>query len=352
MKAVVLKGPGVVAVEEREIPKLIDPRDALVRVRYTAVCGSDLHAYRAVEAVESFDYIAGHEFLGEVAAVGDAVTGLQIGDRVVSPFTISCGKCFYCTRGYSARCEQSLLFGSPRLDGGQAEYVRVPLAETTLLNLKDTPRLKDERILLFLGDVLPTGMYAVVNALEGIPRDQHVDLAIVGCGPVGICAIIAARHLLKDFASSQLIAFDSVPSRLAQAENLGARALSIDTDVVTAVRAATGGRGLDAVCEVVGHESALQLAFDCLRPFGRLSSVGVHNAPLPFSGEDCFSKNVTMIFGRCPVRSILPAALELIAVCEKQFDGFIDHFVPIEQAVEAYRLFDERRVHKVVFDLS
>lgn len=355
MKAITFHGPGNIQVSDVEIPKILHPKDAILKVQYSALCGSELHAYRGHEPTASLGYINGHEFTGHVVEVGAECT-IQLGDTVVSPFTTSCGSCWFCERGYSARCEHSQLFGSPGLNGGQAEYVRVPYASTTLLKTDDI-QLKDPKTLLFLGDIFPTGYFCIKNALKGFEMKEIIQIAVIGCGPVGLCCIIAALHLLKQYGhGSKLYAVDSVPSRLEAAKKLGAQVVQLDLSqpelVVAELRRLGDGRGMDAVCEVVGHPSALKLSFDSLRNFGRLSSVGVHNDPLPFTGEDCFLKNITCQFGRCPVRSILPEALEVMKAQEDLFEGFIDCVVNIDQAVWAYKEFDERRVNKVVFDLN
>ncbi|CCG83213.1 Putative uncharacterized protein [Taphrina deformans PYCC 5710] len=353
MKAVTFHGPGQVKVTREPVPQIRHPKDAILKVRYSALCGSELHAYRGHEAVASLNYINGHEFLGTVYQVGTECD-LRVGEQVVSPFTTSCGTCWFCERGYSARCEESLLFGSPALNGGQAEYVRVPHASTTLLRTAKI-EMRDEKTLLFLGDIFPTGYYCIKNALRNFPKTEDLHVAVFGCGPVGLCTIIAAQHLLASYGSStsKLYAVDSVPSRLEAAQKIGAVPIQLDLEhpehVSEELRKRSDGRGMDAVCEVVGHPSALLCSFNSLRPFGVLSSVGVHNDPLPFTGEDCFSKNITCHFGRCPVRSILPEAIAIMKAEEDHFEGFVDCIVDIDDAVDAYKRFDERKVNKVVF---
>lgn len=359
MNAITFHGPGKVQVSKMPIPTILHPKDAILKVRYSALCGSELHAYRGHESTSSVGFINGHEFTGTIHQLGPECKQLNLGDLVVSPFTTSCGTCWFCERGYSARCQHSLLFGSPGLDGGQAQYVRVPYADTTLLKLDDdTIKLRDEKTCLFLGDIFPTGYFCIKNALKQVKLGEDVQVAVFGCGPVGLCCIIAASHLLTEQygAKSTLFAIDSVSSRLQAAKKLGAVTITLDPEnpdsVVQELKRASDGRGMDAVCEVVGHPAALRSAFDSLRPFGVLSSVGVHNDPLPFTGEECFSKNVICQFGRCPVRSILPEAIEVMKAQEEKFEGFVDCVVGVEKAVWAYKEFDERRVNKVVFDFT
>lgn len=256
----------------------------------------------------------GHEFVGTVEQAGTAITTLKPGDPVVSPFTISCGSCFYCASGVSSRCEESRLFGTALLDGAQAEYVRVPLADSTLV--KAPPAVKDPKLYLLMADVFPTGFFAAENAFsngrpEGDaakPRGAKGDVVVVlGCGPVGLCAVVAAL----EYKPKALLAVDSVQSRLDKAEELGAEPWNYQTqgsELARRVEELTDGRGADAVIEVVGHSSALDTAFKLLRPWGIISSVGVHNGEIPWTGNQAYTKNLTIKMGRCPVRSMVHAA--------------------------------------------
>jgi threonine dehydrogenase-like Zn-dependent dehydrogenase len=189
---------------------------------------------------------------------------------------IPSGNCFYCQRGSTSRCENSLLFGSSSLDGGQAEYVRVPLADSTLVK---APEKISDRALILMADIFPTGFYGVKSALEmASPLDVgQSSLVVVGCGPVGLCAIVCALH----HRPRHVFAIDSVDSRLAEARKLGAEPLNFQRDeggMRARIRQATDGRGADMVVEVVGHSIALRTAFDLVRPFGVISSIGVHNS--------------------------------------------------------------------------
>lgn len=246
----------------------------------------------------------GHEFTGEVAEVGPEVREFQIGDRVVSPFTVSCGKCFYCTRGFSSRCARGQLFGTAVLDGGQAEYVRVPLADSTLFH---APSAIDEKKLVLMADIFPTGYFAASNAFRALDGDAVCNSTVLlfGCGPVGICALVSAL----DYQPKHLIAIDSVPSRLELARSLGAEAWNFQKDeqgLRERVKDLTDGRGADVVIEVVGHSSALRMGFEMLRPWGQMSSVGVHNGEIPWTGNEAYGKNLRLQMGRCPVRSKSP----------------------------------------------
>jgi threonine dehydrogenase-like Zn-dependent dehydrogenase len=218
----------------------------------------------------------GHEFTGRITEVGKGVKTLKEGDLVVSPFTTSCGECFYCKHGFSSRCEKSLLFGCPKLDGGQAEYVRIPTAEGTVMK---APEGLEKEALVLMADIFPTGMFAAKNAFKELSKEeaQESTVVLLGLGPVGLCALVNAL----DYKPKHLLAVDSVDSRLQQAKGLGAEPWNFMTDregLEKRVKELTEGRGADVVIEVVGLSPALKLGYDLLRPWGIISSVGVHNA--------------------------------------------------------------------------
>ncbi|KAJ5678561.1 uncharacterized protein N7477_004194 [Penicillium maclennaniae] len=252
----------------------------------------------------------GHEFTGEVTEVGPDVQRFKKNDRVVSPFTVSCGKCFYCEHGLSSRCAHCRLFGTAALEGGQAEYVRVPLADSTLFAI---PPSTDEKKLVLMADILPTGYFAAMNAFSGLDAKEVRDSTVLlfGCGPVGICALISAL----EYRPKKVLAIDSVPSRLKLAQSLGAESWNFkenEEELRRRVEELTESRGADIVIEVVGHSSALRMGFELLRPWGRISSVGVHNGEIPWTGNEAYGKNLRLQMGRCPVRSIFGDALEFL----------------------------------------
>ncbi|KAJ5316523.1 hypothetical protein N7508_001031 [Penicillium antarcticum] len=347
MQAVVFKGPLQVALELRPIPEIQAPTDVILKVRYTALCGSELHVFRGHQPSAN-GFIMGHEFTGEVSSVGSDVQSFKPGDRVVSPFTVSCGSCFYCKRGFSSRCAQSQLYGSAVLDGGQAEYVRVPLADSTLFH---APPEIDEKKLVLMADIFPTGYFAASNAFKALDKEeiQQSTVLLFGCGPVGLCAIASAL----DYKPKHLLAIDSVPARLEVAKGLGAEPWNFQEDEAglrQRVKDLTEGRGADVVIEVVGHSSALRMGFEMLRPWGHLSSVGVHNQEIPWTGNEAYGKNLRLQMGRCPVRSIFAPAMELLAKKQDVLNFMTHDIRPLSQAIQAYDDFNEMRSQKVIFE--
>ncbi|CAI6333190.1 unnamed protein product [Periconia digitata] len=347
MKAVVFKGPYKVAIEDRPIPKIQAPTDIIVKVDKTALCGSELHVFRGLEALEETDFIMGHEFTGTVEDMGSDVQSLKKGDRVVTPFTTSCGKCFYCKQECSSRCTESQLFGCPTLDGGQAQYVRVPLADSTVS--KAPEGIKDE-VLVLMADIFPTGWFAAHNGLKHLTKEaaKESTVVLVGCGPVALCALVN----ILDYQPKHVLAVDSVPSRLDLAKSLGAEPWNFQTNrkgLDERVKELTDGRGADVIVEVVGLSPALRMGFELVRPWGTISSVGVHNGEIPFTANDAYNKNLRMQMGRCPVRSVFGESLEALKRHQDKFGFMADKVMALSQAVEGYELFDQMKVQKVVF---
>jgi len=338
VKAITYHAPADLRVERVPDPVLLAPTDALVRVRLAAICGSDLHVWHGRETGLDPGTVMGHEFVGEVLEVGGKVSRIHPGDRVASPFTTSCGDCFYCRNGLTARCVRGELFGwverGQGLHGAQAELVRVPLADTTLFPLP--AELSDETGLL-LGDVLATGYHCA--RLGGAAGGTTV--AVLGCGPVGLMAVLAARELGAD----PIFALDSVPERLAWAARLGAEAIDLARgDAILRIRERTGGRGPDAVLEAVGSDEANRLAFELVRPGGTVSVVGVHHeAGFPFTPGQAYDKNLTWRIGRCPARYYMEGLIPLALRRQPELRGLFTHTVELAVGPDAYRMFAERR---------
>ncbi|KAJ4491626.1 chaperonin 10-like protein [Lentinula edodes] len=419
-----------IRVEDVPVPQIEDPDDAVVKVTLAGLCGSDLHIYRGQQPITKV-HITGHEFIGEVVKLGSnygpnaarSTSGrpnlyatLSVGDKVVAPFTVNCGECHVCRLGYTGRCPVGALFGSPKLDGGQAQFVRVPKAGGTLYNLSSPASwssaltatsdvetlLKNisDSSLLLLSDILPTGVFAATQLLahpkvqpmltgrswpsslnpsspaidlgSGLltQEDRLLTIAMIGLGPVGVCAAVALLDaLVQKGLPYRIVAIDINQSRREKMEKvyeaIGSDGKGQNGEFVVqgleeakeTVTKWTGDIGCTGVLEVVGNNSALTAAYDLARPFGVITSVGVH-APknVPFTGQDLYNKNISFDFGRCPARAMFPMAFELLVKRQDVFgkvgseSSLIDRVVDIRQASEMYRAFDQGQVGKVLFD--
>lgn len=338
MKAITFHGPGDLRVETVADPRIVEPTDVIVKVVLTAICGSDLHVYCGREPGLDLGTVMGHEFVGEVVEAGPDVRSLTCGDVVLSPFSTSCGRCFYCREGLTSRCVEGKLFGwiadGEGLQGAQAELARVPLADSTLIPVP--PGITVDEALL-LGDVMSTGYYCAQQA--GVrPGGTYV---VLGCGPVGLSAIVGVRELGAD----RIFAVDSVEERLNLAESFGATPIDFCRDDVAAVLSrVTDGRGADAVLEVVGNSSAHRAAVDLVRPGGTISVVGVHNeAQFAFSPAEAYDKNLTYRVGRCPARSVAPLLFDAVRSRKHDLSAIISHRLPLDRGAAAYPMFDEKR---------
>ncbi|HEX8059372.1 MAG TPA: alcohol dehydrogenase family protein [Cyclobacteriaceae bacterium] len=338
MKALTFTGFQNISYETIADPAIISDSDAIVKVKQCAICGSDLHVFYGREQGIDNHTAMGHEFSGEVVEVGRDVRILKKGDLVMSPFTTSCGKCFYCARGLTCRCVNSQFFGwvehGQGLHGGQSEYIRVPMADTTLVKIPEGI-ITDEA--LMMGDILSTGFYCAKQA-NTKPGETHV---VIGCGPVGLMAVIGARH----YGSDKLFAVDTIPERLAMAEKFGA--ITIDAskeDAVEKIKEATDGRGADAVMEAVGSSGAGKLAYDLIRPGGIISVVGVCNDPhLSFTPVQAYNKNLTYTVGRCPARAMIDELTPFVQTKKVDFTSIITHRMKLSEGVKGYDIFANKK---------
>ncbi len=344
MRALVFEGVGRIGVATVPDPSLVEPTDVIVRTEVAGLCGSDLHVYRGREVGLDPGTPMGHELLGEIVEVGAAVRRFAVGDRVVSPFSTACGDCFYCRHELPSRCSRGQLFGwieaGRGLAGCQAELVRVPLADSTLVG---APRELPAEEALLVGDVLATGWFAAANG--GVAPGASV--AIVGCGAVGVCAAGAARELGAAF----VLGIDPAPDRRRLAERFGAESSAPDGAVARALEA-TEGRGVDVVIEAVGSPQATTLGYELVRPGGTLSVVGVHAEPaLAISPGAIYDKNLTYRSGRCPARALMERLLPLVAARRLPLGELVSHRLPLAEGPAAYAAFDryEPGWTKVVF---
>jgi threonine dehydrogenase-like Zn-dependent dehydrogenase len=374
-------GKEKVSVETVPDPKILNQSDAIVKITSTAICGSDLHLYNGfVPTMESGD-VLGHEFMGEVVEVGRGVKNLKKGDRVVVPFPIACGSCFFCQKGLTSVCENSNpnawmaekmwghspagIFGYSHLlggyAGGQAEYARVPFADVNPIKIPDG--LKDEQV-LFLSDIFPTG-YMGADLCDIQPGDT---IAVWGCGPVGQFAMKSAFLL----GAERVIGIDRFPYRLQMArEKVGAETINYEeVDLLPTLKEMTGGRGPDACIDAVGLEShapglfgaydrakqavmletdrpiALREAIMACRNGGTVSVIGVYGGFIDkFPAGSMMNRSITIKTGQCHVQRYMKPLLERIQNGEIDPSFVITHRLPLEQAPQGYRMFRDKQDH-------
>lgn len=337
MQALTFGGIETIIYRSVDDPRILGPTDAIVKITLSGICGSDLHVYHGRETGLDEGTVMGHEFVGTVVETGNAVKRFRKDSRVLSPFTTSCGECFYCRIGLTCRCEKGNLFGWVQsghgLHGAQAQYIRVPMADTTLVSLSHD--LSGEKGLL-LGDIFSTGYFCAENA--GI--NEKGVYVVIGCGPVGLMAVIAAKHL----GAANLFAIDFSNERLEMAKQFGAVPLNpSSTDMKTEIMNTTNGRGADAVMEVVGSPDALRLAIDILRPGGAISSVGVHTAKnFSFSPGEAYDKNLVCKIGRCPAHYYAEKLLREEVIQRYPVENIITHRFALEKGAKAYEVFDKK----------
>jgi threonine dehydrogenase-like Zn-dependent dehydrogenase len=345
MLAAVFHGPGDVSAEEVPQPRPSAGHDVLIRVTDAAVCGSDLWTYRGQGRARPGDRI-GHEFAGEVIAIGSEVRWLRVGDWVIAPFRYSDGTCPHCAAGLPSSCPSGGLWGREVLDAGQGQFVRAPFADATLVKALPTGEAPPAVLaphLLTLADVLPTGYHAAHQARVG----PGSVVAVVGDGAVGLCAVLAAGLL----GAERVIAFGAHPDRLALAKRFGAETTSLlrGDDAVSLVREATAGLGADQVIEAVGTAASFDSAVAMARPGGTVSYVGLpHGVQLDLAR--LFPTNVTITGGIAPARRYLPELLPLVLDGRVLPGEVFTATVPLTQIEEAYRLMDQREAVKVLID--
>lgn len=379
MKAIVYKGTTNVSYEDAPDPKIQKPTDALLDVTLTAICGSDLHLYGGYNPAMKKGDILGHEFMGIIREVGKSVKKIKAGDKVIIPFPIICGECFYCTNNLPSLCENSnpnkkeleglygfggsALYGYSHLyggiPGGQAESVRILNAD---VNAFVVPKNIPDEKLLFLTDIFPTGYMAAENAMKGI---EIKTVAIFGAGPVGLFALKSAFLL----GVKRVIVIDKVPERLKLAKEHGAEVINYEknNDIVESLKKATDKRGPDAVIDAVGLEAegtgmekviektkhnlklqtdriaALRDAIQACRPGGVVSVPGVYTGFLDkFPMGAAFGKGLTFYMGQTHVHNYINKLLKLITTNKIDPSFLITHRLPLSEAPDAYKTFREK----------
>ena len=341
MRAVTFQAPGEVRIEEKPDPELSAADDALVRVEASGICGSDLHIFHGRVPVEP-GFTIGHEFVGTVLEAGPDVERVAAGDRVLGCFHVACATCVACLRGDYHRCERGRTFGHGSklgdLQGAQAELLLVPRANLTL---RRVPAGMADEVALFAGDVMGTGYHAVAHA--GVRAGDTV--AVLGLGPVGLCAVQAARAA----GAAAVFAVDSVEDRLAMAGRFGATPLHLDEDEPKrAVRAVTEGRGVDVVVDAVGDPAPLAMAISLCRDAGVVSGIGAYAGKGEVPLGLAWLKGLQLRLGLANVIAHVDRVLALIEAGKLDPTPLVTHHMSLDEADEAYRVYDQREALKIV----
>ena len=341
MRAVTFQAPGEVRIDEKPDPELESAGDAIVGVEASGICGSDLHIYHGRVKIAP-GFTIGHEFVGTVRASGDEVSRVTEGDRVLGCYCTACGECFFCERGDFHKCDRGRVFGHGEvlgsLQGAQADSVLVPNADMTL---RKVPAGLSDDVALFAGDVMGTGYHAV-DATEVGPGDC---VAVLGLGPVGLCAVQAARAA----GAERVIAIDTVPDRLELAESFGATPAHLtEEDPKAAVKAATEGRGVDAAIDAVGHPDALGLACRLTRKAGTVSATGVYAEPVELHMGIVWIKALTLKTGHANVIKHVDPVLEMLSDGRLDPAPMVTHHMKLDEAPEAYGVYDRHEALKIV----
>ena len=368
MLALTYRGKGRVRVEKKRDPRIEHPNDVILEVTRTAICGSDLHLFHGLVPDTRVGCTFGHEFAGIVRETGPSVASLKPGDRVVVPFNIACGTCFFCQRGFTSACENtnpcsSLTGGcfgyshtTGGYDGGQAEFVRVPFADIGPMKI---PSDMTEEDVLFLSDILPTGYQAA--EMGGIKGGDTV--VVFGCGPVGLFTQKSAVLM----GAGRVIAVDHLPYRLAFAKRFTPEIETIDfsetKDVIGAIRKMTDGRGADVCIDAVGCEAsgsathtalgsmmleagaptAIDWAINATRRCGHVVLIGVYGPPYNLVNVGAaMNKGLTLRMGQCNVKRYMPHLLDHIRAGRIDAKAIISHRFPLEEAAEAYHVFERK----------
>jgi 2-desacetyl-2-hydroxyethyl bacteriochlorophyllide A dehydrogenase len=343
MRAVTFQAPGEVRVDDKPEPELIAGDDAIVAVEATGVCGSDLHIYHGrVQMAPGFTL--GHEFVGTVLEAGADVTRVAEGDRVLGCYCSACGECFFCRRGDFHKCDKGRVFGHGEvlgdLQGAQADRVLVPNADLTLRKVPDGMTSDDA---LFAGDVMGTGYHAVHES----ELEEGATLAVLGLGPVGLCAVQAATAL----GAGQVIAVDSVADRLEMAKSFGATPLHLtDDDVRGEVKKLTEGRGADVTVDAVGHPDAFDMACRLTRKAGTVSAIGVYAERMEVHMGVVWIKALTVRTGHANVIGHVDAVLDLMQSGKVDPSPLVTHHMKLDDAAEAYEVYDRREALKIVME--
>lgn len=345
MKALVYKGPGEKGWDEVPDPTIQRPTDVIVKMAATTICGTDLHILKGDVPEVAIGRILGHEGIGVITEVGDGVTRLAVGDRVILSCVSSCGRCSYCRKGLYSHCLDDegvagigWIFGY-MIDGTQAEYVRVPFAENSVYKLPDG--MTDAEGIL-LSDILPTGFEIGVQYGHVQPGDV---IAVIGSGPVGLSAVTTSRL----YGPSKVIAIDLDDARLVRAKSFGATDTvnSGDADWKEQVLALTDGLGVDVAIEAVGMAETFTMATVIVRPGGSVANIGVHGTPVDLALNELWITNISISMGLVNTNT-LGMLLPLVAEHKLPADKFVTHEFTFDQMLEAYDVFGHAADHNAL----
>lgn len=330
MKALVYHCPGSKSLDEHAMPVLVDPGDAIVRIRHTTICGTDLHILKGDVPSCTPGRILGHEGVGTIEAVGPGVATFKAGDPVLISCITACGRCEYCRRGMYSHCVTGGWILGNIIDGTQAEYVRIPHADTSLYPI---PAGVDEQALVMLSDILPTGFECGVLNGKVAPGSS---VAIVGSGPIGLACLLTAQF----YTPAQIIMIDLDDNRLETARRFGATHVinSGAGDVAAAVRALTGGRGVDTAIEAVGVPATFELCQDLVAPGGVIANIGVHGVKADLHLERLWSQNIA-ITTRLVDTATTPMLLKTVVAHKIDPARLISHRFSLDEVEKAYDIF-------------
>lgn len=344
MKALVYKGPGDKAVEDRPVPDVKDRGEAIVKISKTTICGTDLHILKGDVPTCSPGRVLGHEGTGVVEKVGAGVATFRAGDHVLISCISACGRCEYCRRGMYSHCTTGGWILGNEIDGTQAEYVRIPHADTSLYRI---PEEVDEEALVMLSDILPTGFECGVLNGKVVPGST---IAIIGAGPIGLAALLTAQF----YAPAEIIMIDLDDNRLETARRFGATKTinAVGDKAAEAVMKLTGGRGVDTAIEAVGVPASFLTCEDIIAPGGTIANVGVHGIKVDLHLERLWSQNIT-ITTRLVDTVTTPMLLKTVAAHKIDPTKLITHRFKLDRILDAYDTFSraaETRALKVIIE--
>jgi len=330
MKALVYHGPGCRVWEERPKPAIMQATDAIVQITTTTICGTDLHILKGDLPTVASGRILGHEGVGIIEDLGTSVAGFRIGDKVLISCITSCGRCSFCRKGMYSQCRDGGWILGNRIDGTQAEYVRIPYADTSLYAL--SPEVDDEAATM-LSDIFPTGLECGV--LNGQVKPGDI-VAIVGAGPVGLAALLTAQL----YSPAEIVMIDLDANRLEVARSFGATKVvnSSDGQAIERMMAITNGAGVDAAIEAVGIPATFDICQSIVAPGGRIANVGVHGKPVEFHIERLWSYNITLTT-RLVDTVTTPMLLKIVQSGRLDAKKLVSHRFELSEIMKAYDIF-------------